>query len=71
MPCAAVTTQQRDELVATLSAAGVPASPVLDRQEMLTASPFPGFPIRLPVPVATGSVPRLDQHRGEGFGTVQ
>jgi crotonobetainyl-CoA:carnitine CoA-transferase CaiB-like acyl-CoA transferase len=68
---AAVTTQQRDELVATLTEAGVPASPVLDRHEMLAASPFPGFPIRLPVPVATGSVPRLDQHRGEGFGTVQ
>ncbi len=66
---AAVTTLQRDELVAALTAAGVPASPVLDRQEMLAASPFPGFPIRLPAPVATGSVPRLDQHRGEGFGT--
>jgi crotonobetainyl-CoA:carnitine CoA-transferase CaiB-like acyl-CoA transferase len=68
---AAVTTQQRDQLVATLTAAGVPASPVLDRQEMLAASPFPNFPIRLPVPVAVGSVPRLDEHRGEGFGTEQ
>jgi crotonobetainyl-CoA:carnitine CoA-transferase CaiB-like acyl-CoA transferase len=64
---AAVTTRQRDELVATLSASGVPASPVLDREEMLAGSPFPGFPIRLPVPVATGPVPQLDQHRGEGF----
>ncbi len=48
-------TQQRDELVATLIAAGVPASPVLDRQEMLAASPFP----RLPHPAARPGRHRL------------
>ncbi len=63
----AITTRQRDELVGSLVAAGVPVSPVLDRREMLDAAPFPAFPIRLPSPVASGPVPRLDQHRGEGF----
>jgi crotonobetainyl-CoA:carnitine CoA-transferase CaiB-like acyl-CoA transferase len=62
-----VSTRQRDELVAALIGAGVPASPVLDRHDMLRASPLPGFPIDLPLPVVTGPVPRLDQHRGEGF----
>jgi crotonobetainyl-CoA:carnitine CoA-transferase CaiB-like acyl-CoA transferase len=64
---AAVGTHERDGLVAELSTAGVPAAPVTDRREMLTSSSFPGFPIGLPSPVATGPVPRLDQHRGEGF----
>lgn len=63
----AVIVHERDALVATLTAAGVPASPVLDRREMLDAAPYPGFPIRLPMPVRTGAVPLLDQHRGEGF----
>jgi crotonobetainyl-CoA:carnitine CoA-transferase CaiB-like acyl-CoA transferase len=65
---AAVSTHERDELVAILTGAGVPAAPVLDRHEMLLASAFPAFPIRLPLPVVTGSVPALDQHHGEGFG---
>lgn len=65
----AVATRQRDELVDSLIAAGVPASPVLDRHEMLAAAPFPAFPIRLAAPVVAGSVPRLDQHHGEGFPT--
>ena len=30
-------------------------------------SPFPRFPIRLPLPEAARPVPTLDQHRGEGF----
>jgi hypothetical protein len=49
-------------------AAGVPVAPVLDRQGMLAAAPFPRFPIRLPLSVDESAVPVLDQHRGEGFG---
>ncbi len=64
---AAVTTHGRDELVTALLAAGVPASPVLDRKEMLAGPSLPGFPIRLGAPVVSGPVPGLDQHRGEGF----
>ncbi len=63
----AIATQPRDGLVARLVAAGVPVAPVLDRQGMLAATPFPGFPIRLPLPEAARPVPTLDQHRGEGF----
>lgn len=62
----AVATRGRDELVAALSAAGVPASPVLDRAEMVATTPFPSFPIRLSLPAA-GAVPQPDEHRGEGF----
>jgi len=57
----------RDELVARLAAAGVPAAPVLDRRGMLASAPFPPFPIRLPLPEGAQAVPALDQHRGEGF----
>ncbi len=64
----AIATQPRDALVARLMAAGVPVSPVLDRQGMLAAAPFPRFPIRLPLPQDELVVPTLDQHRGEGFG---
>ncbi len=64
----AIATQPRDALVARLMAAGVPVSPVLDRQGMLAAAPFPRFPIRLPLPQDELAVPALDQHRGEGFG---
>ncbi len=64
----AIATQTRDVLVARLAAAGVPVAPVLDRQGMLAAAPFPTFPIRLPLPEAARSVPTLDQHRGQGFG---
>ncbi len=63
----AITTQPRDALVARLAAVGVPVAPVLDRQGMLEAAPFPAFPIRLPLPHATRPVPSLDQHRGQGF----
>ena len=64
----AIATRPRDELVTRLVAAGVPVAPVLDRQGMLAAAPFPSFPIRLPLPDAARPVPALDQHRGEGFG---
>jgi len=64
----AIATQPRDGLVARLVGAGVPVAPVLDREGMLAAKPFPRFPIRLPLPEAARTVPTLDQHRGEGFG---
>ncbi len=63
----AIATQPRDALVGRLAAAGVPVAPVLDRQGMLAAAPFPPFPIRLPLPAGTRPVPSLDQHHGEGF----
>jgi crotonobetainyl-CoA:carnitine CoA-transferase CaiB-like acyl-CoA transferase len=59
--------RHRDPLVAALAGAGVPVSPVLDRAEMLASAPFPLFPIRMPLLDASRAVPRLDQHRGEGF----
>jgi crotonobetainyl-CoA:carnitine CoA-transferase CaiB-like acyl-CoA transferase len=64
----AIAAQPRDALVARLVAAGVPVAPVLDRQGMLAAGPFPTFPIRLSLPSAARPVPLLDQHRGQGFG---
>lgn len=64
---AAISRHPRDALVARLAAAGVPVSPVLDRQGMLAAAPFPHFPIRLTLPDATAPVPALDEHRGAGF----
>jgi crotonobetainyl-CoA:carnitine CoA-transferase CaiB-like acyl-CoA transferase len=67
MVSGAVAARARDELVAALVAAGVPVSPVLDRAAMVASAPFPAFPIRLPAPVASGAVPRLDEHRGQGF----
>ena len=63
----AVARQPRDGLVARLVAAGVPVAPVLDREGMLATTPFPGFPIRLPLPEVARPVPTLDQHRGQGF----
>jgi crotonobetainyl-CoA:carnitine CoA-transferase CaiB-like acyl-CoA transferase len=63
----AVVTHQRDELVTTLLAAGVPVGPVLDRVGMVGNAPFPSFPIRWPVIGVSGPVPTLDQHRGQGF----
>ena len=63
----AIATQPRDGLVARLVAAGVPVAPVLDRREMLATTPFPRFPIRLPLSEAARPVPTLDQHRGQGF----
>ena len=64
-----VARRDRDELVASLAAAGVPVAPVLDRAEMVARAPFPTFPIRLPLPDSARAVPALDQHRGEGFRT--
>ena len=64
---AAVARRGRDELVAALTAAGVPVAPVLDRAGMVAGAPFPEFPIRLPLPEAPHGAPALDQHRGEGF----
>jgi CoA:oxalate CoA-transferase len=64
---AAVHVRGRDELVETLTAAGVPVAPVLDRAAMLVSAPFPAFPIRLSQPARTGRVPRLDEHKGKGF----
>ena len=63
----AIAERERDGLVASLAAAGVPVSPVLDRAGMVASAPFPTFPIRLPAPTVTGAVPRLDEHRGQGF----
>ncbi len=63
----AIARQPRDRLVARLVAAGVPVAPVLDRREMLATTPFPRFPIRLPLSEAARPVPTLDQHRGQGF----
>jgi crotonobetainyl-CoA:carnitine CoA-transferase CaiB-like acyl-CoA transferase len=64
---ASIGSRARDPLVAGLVAAGVPVAPVLDRAAMVAGAPFPGFPIRLPLPEEAGEVPALDQHRGEGF----
>ena len=64
---AAIAERERDQLVAALSAAGVPVSPVLDRAGMVASAPFPTFPIRLPAPPAAGAVPGLDEHRDQGF----
>jgi crotonobetainyl-CoA:carnitine CoA-transferase CaiB-like acyl-CoA transferase len=68
MVAEAIATQPRDGLVARLVDAGVPVAPVLDREGMLAAHPFPRFPIRLPLPEVARTVPALDQHHGEGFG---
>lgn len=62
----AVAIRGRDELVAALTAVDVPVSPVLDRAEMVATTPFPPFPIRLPLP-PSGRVPEPDEHRGRGF----
>lgn len=64
---AEISERGRDELVATLTAAGVPVSPVFDRATMVASAPFPTFPIRLRAPTVTGAVPRLDEHRAQGF----
>jgi crotonobetainyl-CoA:carnitine CoA-transferase CaiB-like acyl-CoA transferase len=64
---AAIRVRVRDELVESLAAAGVPVAPVLDRTAMVVSAPFPTFPIRLAEPARTGPVPRLDEHKGEGF----
>jgi crotonobetainyl-CoA:carnitine CoA-transferase CaiB-like acyl-CoA transferase len=66
----AIAGQPRDPLVSRLVAAGVPVAPVLDRQGMLAAAPFPPFPIRLPLADVDRPVPDLDEHRAEGFGTA-
>jgi crotonobetainyl-CoA:carnitine CoA-transferase CaiB-like acyl-CoA transferase len=58
----------RDELVEALTGAGVPVAPVLDRAAMVATAPFPNFPIRLSDPPKAGRVPRLNEHKGEGFG---
>lgn len=65
---AAIAQRDRDELVAVLTAAGVPVSPVLDRPGMLASAPFPPFPIRLPLAETARRAPSIDEHRGQGFG---
>jgi crotonobetainyl-CoA:carnitine CoA-transferase CaiB-like acyl-CoA transferase len=65
----AIAGRGRDELVDALAATGVPVSPVLDRKGMVASAPFPAFPIRLPAPTVAGAVPKLDEHRDEGFGS--
>lgn len=64
---AAIASRRRDELVAALTAAGVPVAPVLDREGMVARAPFPEFPIRLALPRVSPCAPVLDEHRGEGF----
>jgi len=66
---AAITGRRRDELVSALADAGVPVAPVLTRTEMLSAMPFPAFPIRIPVLDPPPAVPALDEHHGQGFLT--
>jgi alpha-methylacyl-CoA racemase len=63
----AIARRERDALVSALADAGVPVAPVLQRSEMVTAAPFPPFPIRLGLPERPGSVPTLDEHQGQGF----
>jgi crotonobetainyl-CoA:carnitine CoA-transferase CaiB-like acyl-CoA transferase len=63
----AIGRRSRDELVASLAAAGVPVAPVLDREGMVANASFPTFPIRLPLPDVSRSAPHLDEHRGQGF----
>jgi crotonobetainyl-CoA:carnitine CoA-transferase CaiB-like acyl-CoA transferase len=71
---AAVAGRQRDELVESLCAAGVPVAPVLSRAGMVTQGLFTDFPLSFGgLGVGAGvagtrpAVPTLDQHRGEGF----
>ncbi len=64
---AAIATRQRDALVTTLLDSNVPVAPVLDRAGMLAAAPLPPFPIRWPAASASGPVPTIGQHQGEGF----
>ena len=63
----AIARRDRDALVTALADAGVPVAPVLRRSEMVAVTPFPAFPIRLGLPEQPGTVPSLDQHRGQGF----
>jgi crotonobetainyl-CoA:carnitine CoA-transferase CaiB-like acyl-CoA transferase len=63
----AIVRRCRDELVAALTAVGVPVAPVLDRKGMVASAPFPEFPIRLPLPDVDRAAPSLDEHRGQGF----
>jgi crotonobetainyl-CoA:carnitine CoA-transferase CaiB-like acyl-CoA transferase len=63
----AIESRTRDELVSALASAGVPVAPVLDRVEMLTALPFPLFPVRMAVADSSLPPPALDEHRGQGF----
>jgi crotonobetainyl-CoA:carnitine CoA-transferase CaiB-like acyl-CoA transferase len=65
----AIARRERDALVTVLADAGVPVAPVLRRSEMVAASPFPPFPIRLGLPQRPGAVPSLDEHQGQGFHT--
>jgi crotonobetainyl-CoA:carnitine CoA-transferase CaiB-like acyl-CoA transferase len=63
----AIARRCRDELVAALTAVAVPVAPVLDRKGMVAGTPFPQFPIRLPLPHEDRAAPSLDEHRGQGF----
>jgi crotonobetainyl-CoA:carnitine CoA-transferase CaiB-like acyl-CoA transferase len=63
----AIARQPRDALMENLLGSNVPIAPVLDRAGMLAAAPFPPFPIRWPAASATGPVPNVGQHQGEGF----
>jgi crotonobetainyl-CoA:carnitine CoA-transferase CaiB-like acyl-CoA transferase len=64
---AAIAGRKRDELVSALADAGMPVAPVLTRTEMLSAMPFPAFPIRIPTLEPAPLVPALDEHHGQGF----
>ncbi len=64
----AVAGRKRDELVDALCAAGVPVAPVLDRAGMVAQGLFADFPLSFGAPQGSRpEVPKLDQHRGEGF----
>jgi crotonobetainyl-CoA:carnitine CoA-transferase CaiB-like acyl-CoA transferase len=66
---AAIGGRGRDEMVAALTAAGVPVAPVLDRRGMVASAPFPAFPIRLPLRPVDRGAPGLDEHHGQGFAS--
>jgi crotonobetainyl-CoA:carnitine CoA-transferase CaiB-like acyl-CoA transferase len=66
---AAIGGRGRDEVVAALTAAGVPVAPVLDRRGMVASAPFPAFPIRLPLRPDDRGAPGLDEHHGQGFAS--
>lgn len=68
----ALGSRTRDDLVTSLTLAGVPVAPVLDRRTMLAGALLPDFPIRFDppsseLPSPSSSAPGLDEHRGQGF----
>jgi crotonobetainyl-CoA:carnitine CoA-transferase CaiB-like acyl-CoA transferase len=71
----ALARRKRDELVAALTAAGVPVAPVLDRATMAGSAALPVlpmFPIRRLLDQVDGNLapaPALNEHAGQGFAS--